>query len=539
MIDFTLSPSDRVSLSLSDEDYLRFSRLMEDRFGLAFSEKRRLDLEIGVRRAFATSTCTNLESYFKTITDPVNGGLELERLVNNLTIGESHFFRDAGQFDTLLKNVLPDIIKRQQAARTLHIWSAGCACGEEPYSIAMLLRDLIPDIANWTIFILATDINSQFLKRAHQALYGEWAFREDRAIQFQTRYFTKRGNKYELNPEIRRMVTFRPLNLAEEHYPSYETNTLLVDLIICRNVTIYFPQEVTRMVIDRFYRALKEGGWLAIGHSEHSLKTYQQFQLQYFPDAILYQRLNKAAHEKEQAFSQKPIVRLTTSRLKKNVTGSLRPPVKAQFLPEITTPPRNIDAHSWAQVNLPFSSQAKPGETNELEQASSLMNFGQVSQARDLLLRWLTEHPNHAPACILLGKAYANLGNWSEAERWCKLGIDLDQLNLDGYYTLALVFLHQGMTLPAIDMMKKVIYIDRTDILGHFSLANLYHDAGQAVLALKFLQNALRLLQYKLPGDLVPRSEDISIGQLHQTAQKLQMAWSEAGNGRNPLSERQ
>src|SRR5512133_3273482 len=291
MLTTHLSPSDRAALSLSYGDYLRFCRLMEDRFGLTFPEKRRMELEIGVRRAFASSTCSDINSYFQMLNDPLNGALELERLVNNLTVGETHFFRDAGQFDALITRVLPEIIERRRSIRTLRIWSAGCASGEEPYSIAMLLRDLIPDIASWTITILGTDLNTQHLERAHRALYGEWAFREVRAKQTRPRFFKPRGNQYELSPDIRRMVTLSQLNLAEDGYPSYETNTMYMDLIICRNVTIYFPEQVTRIVIDRFYNSLVDGGWLVIGHSEHSLSVYNRFRTRNFPDAILYQRL--------------------------------------------------------------------------------------------------------------------------------------------------------------------------------------------------------------------------------------------------------
>jgi len=293
MLTTHLSPSDRAALSLSYGDYLRFCRLMEDRFGLTFPEKRRMELEIGVRRAFAASTCADLNAYYERLSDPVNGALELERLVNNLTVGETHFFRDAGQFDALANHVLPEIIERRRSIRTLRIWSAGCASGEEPYSIAMLLRDLLPDIAAWTITILGTDINTQHLDRARRAVFGEWAFRENRAKLLRPRFFTQHGNQYELSADVRRMVTFSLLNLAEDRYPSYETNTMFMDLVLCRNVTIYFPEAVTRMVVDRFYNSLVDGGWLVIGHSEHSMSVYQRFTTRNFPDAILYRRLSE------------------------------------------------------------------------------------------------------------------------------------------------------------------------------------------------------------------------------------------------------
>jgi chemotaxis protein methyltransferase CheR len=526
MLSNNLSPSDRATLSLSYGDYVRFTRLMEDRFGLTFPEKRRMELEIGVRRAFAASTCADLNSYFEILNDPVNGQLELERLVNNLTVGETHFFRDAGQIDALANRVLPEIIERRRSIRTLRIWSAGCASGEEPYSIAMLLRDLIPDIASWTITLLGTDINTHHLERANRAKYGEWAFREARAKQTRPRFFTQRGNQYELSPEIRRMVTFSLLNLAEDTYPSYETNTMYMDLIICRNVTIYFPEIVTRMVVDRFYNALVDGGWLVIGHSEHSLDVYRRFSPRNFPDAILYQRLSEQpkAEQRPPSFVA-PTVSNPPPRSILN-TLSIQPTTPA-------TPPKP------ASAPLLVNSSGLPGnmdavvQGNEYEQAQSLMTSGRVDQARDLLLRWLTANPNHAAACALLGTAYADLGNWPESERWCQLAVGLDRLNLDGYYTLALVYQHQGNSDKAIDLMKKVVYIDRTDILGHFSLANLFYGNGQVAQALKYLENAQRILETRPPDDLVPRSGDLYVGRLIQSVIEMRETWAKALPGQN------
>jgi tetratricopeptide (TPR) repeat protein len=172
---------------------------------------------------------------------------------------------------------------------------------------------------------------------------------------------------------------------------------------------------------------------------------------------------------------------------------------------------------------------------NDFEQAQSLMSFGHVDQARDLLLRWIAAQPNHAPACALLGTAYADLGNWLEAERWCQLAISLDRLCLDGYYTMALVFQHQGGHDKAIEMMKKVVYIDRNDLLGHFSLANLYFSRGQVTLALKYIENAHRLVETRQPGDLVPRTGDITVGCLAQTITEMREIWSRGTAGRTAL----
>ncbi|MCJ7432884.1 MAG: hypothetical protein MUO77_05285, partial [Anaerolineales bacterium] len=206
-------------------DIMRFSQLILERFGLVFSDARHTEMEYGIKRAFAASTCRNMDEYYNLLLDTVNGAVELERLVNSLTVNETHFFRDAAQLDALQDRVLPEMIERKRFIRTLRIWSAGCSTGEEPYSIAMLLRNLLPDVDDWSITILGTDINSKALDKAKLGLFADSAFREERAKKWQSRFFVQKENRYELLPEVRRMVSFRQLNLADSNYPAYETNT--------------------------------------------------------------------------------------------------------------------------------------------------------------------------------------------------------------------------------------------------------------------------------------------------------------------------
>jgi chemotaxis protein methyltransferase CheR len=492
-------------------DYMRYSQLVQERFGLFFPEKRRMELEIGVRRAFSASTCTDLDAYFALLCEPVKGAPELERLVNALTVGETYFFRDAGQFNALLAHVLPEIIERRRYVRTLRIWSAGCASGEEPYSIAMALVDLLPDLKDWTVTILGTDINTQNLERARTGTYTEWAFREERARALRSRFFTQQGNLYALDPAIRRMVTFMQLNLASSHYPSFDNNTMYMDLILCRNVTIYFPEFVTREVVNRFYDSLSDYGWLVVGHSEHSLNTYQKYQAKTFPDAIIYQRTGIPTPP----FDFLPLQQVSTPQIQTPVS-----PLSPQKLsiPTLQTPA------------VPVSEKTSNGKANDYEKAQAMMAFGKVAEACELLLQWVSEHPKHPQASALLAKAYANLGNLPEAEKWCLKTIESDRLNIDVYFILALIYQHQGDPTKALESMKKVVYIDRNDILGHYSLANLYHEQAQLPHALKSLDNARRLLENRIEDDVIPRSDGMTAGRLKQAVLQQQQLWTATGN---------
>ena len=194
------------SSKLGYGDFLRFRNLVLERSGLYFPEKRRASLEVGLFKALAATTSFtseggyDLDDYYNLLRDKNNptGKVELERLIHTLTIGETHFFRDEAQFNALATHVLPELITRKRAAAAaigpavkpqLRIWSAGCATGEEPYSIAILLTELLPDIDQWHILILATDINQESLVRARQAHYSDWSFREARAKTLRFSYF--------------------------------------------------------------------------------------------------------------------------------------------------------------------------------------------------------------------------------------------------------------------------------------------------------------------------------------------------------------
>ncbi|MBN2002028.1 MAG: tetratricopeptide repeat protein [Anaerolineae bacterium] len=473
--------------SLSSRDHERFTRLLLECCGMQFSETRRAELTMGIREAFTASTCASLDDYYDLLCDPQSGAAEMDRLINAVTVGETHFFRNRPQFDALYQHVLPEIIERRRSSRTLRIWSAGCASGEEPYSVAMLLSQLLPDLEDWRITILGTDINNDALTRARRAVYGEWAFREERARLWRPRFFEQEGKSYRLNAEIRRMVKFARLNLVEDSYPAAKTHTEQLDLILCRNVTIYFSEAVTQEVINRLYEALVDGGWLIVGHAEPSLSIYRRYEPHNFPDTVIYRRgipVNDAKQGRSDSAS----------------AGSGPSDVTAEA------------ATSEAPVD-------------PLEQARRSLEIGHAEEAHDLLLPLAHMQPEDAAMCMLMGQIYANLGRWEDAEHWCHRAVVLDRLSADAYYTLALVFQHQGRLDEAIDAMKKVVYLNRNSILGHFGLANLYGDKRQWGQAQKSLTNAYRLLNARRDDEVIPGSGGVTVKSLRQTILRQQQRW--------------
>ena len=200
---------------------------------------------------------------------------EWKELVVLLTIGETYFFRDRGQINLLKTKILPELIakkrdichKSKDKKPCLKIWSAGCSSGEEPYSLAIMIKELIPDLIDWNILILGTDINTESIEKAEQGIYDSWSFRQVEP-QIQKQYFHQQKMRWEVDSQIRKLVKFRCMNLFQEAFPNQLSDLHNIDAIVCRNVFIYFNSAAIATVLEKFYQTLNPGGYLIAGHTE-------------------------------------------------------------------------------------------------------------------------------------------------------------------------------------------------------------------------------------------------------------------------------
>jgi chemotaxis protein methyltransferase CheR len=202
--------------------------------------------------------------------------------------GETYFFRDHGQFDLLRLRLLPELIEHRRTAKTLRVWSAGCASGEEAYSLAMVVDMLLPERDGWNILILGSDIDPAALAKARRGSYGKWSFRMAPPALKQ-RYFQRQGDEWVLNERIRRMVTFRAGDLIGDSFPAEELGSM--DLILCRNVFIYFAADAVTAVADKLAAALSEGGYLMTGHTELIGQRMRNMQNRLFAEGVVHQRI--------------------------------------------------------------------------------------------------------------------------------------------------------------------------------------------------------------------------------------------------------
>jgi len=279
-----------------DAELLRaVGQSVEAQLGLHYPPERWLELERGLRGAAQDLGFETVEKCARALVLARLNRTQVYSLAAHLTIGETYFFRDPAAFEALASHILPEIAQEQRGhAKRLRIWSAGCCTGEEPYSIAIALRLAIPDLDEWKITILATDINPRFLQTAAAGIYGPWSFRgvpeETRDAWFQR---TADG-RFEVLPAVRKMVTFAYLNLVEAVYPSLANITNAMDLIFCRNVLMYFSRDQLIKVVANFHRSLVADGRLIVSATEGARDLFTLFEPGGVPGVALYRKLAPA-----------------------------------------------------------------------------------------------------------------------------------------------------------------------------------------------------------------------------------------------------
>ncbi len=243
------------------------SNLLLSRAGIYLAPDRSDHLEYCLQAASQEADYADPGSYVAALSGNDVTHFSWQYLLHHLAIGETYFFRDA---DMLYREVLPRLIARRRAdnSHALHIWSAGCATGEEPYSVAMLLRHLLPDFVRWKITILGTDINEKALIQARRGRYSTWSMRG--AIPpFAQMYFQRNIDSWQLSESILQMASFRYGNLIES-----QMSIANADLILCRNVLLYMAHDQRRTVIARLKQALAEGGELLLGNHDPAFKPF-------------------------------------------------------------------------------------------------------------------------------------------------------------------------------------------------------------------------------------------------------------------------
>jgi chemotaxis protein methyltransferase CheR len=473
----------------------RFSEFVATRIGLHFSEERWHDLARSTRQAAKELGFNNLEECVEQLLSRPASRTQVEVLASHLTVGETYFFRDRASFDALERYVLPELIRSRQASeRRLRIWSAGCCTGEEAYSIAIVLARLIPDLHTWKISILGTDINPRFLSKASRGVYKEWSFR-DVPPAIKGAFFRRVRDGFEIEPRVKALVTFAYHNLAEDAYPSLQTNTNAMDIILCRNVLMYFEAARSRQLIRQLTASLIEGGCLFVSSVEAPQVVLPGVAENKFPGAIAFRKTSS------------PNLPIAGSSGGDPAAGpaSAAPAADRCEQPGVNS----IGVTAGDPVARDGEAQTEPHP-----EATELYRQGRYAEAAERLRQMLEPGATDPHAMALLARTCANQGWLLEAAQWCTRAADADKLNPQWRYLLATIFQEQGEFEAAVTALKRALYLDPNHAMAHFALGNLTRRQGKLKESERHFRNAQAALQRVPPQQVLPESEGITAGRL-------------------------
>ena len=440
-------------------------------------------------------------------------GPALEGLGQALAVGETYFFREPRSLELIAECILPVLIAQRRAGpRVLRLWSAACCTGEEAYTLAMLVDRLLPERQDWHVTLLATDLNLHFLRTAARGEYGEWSFREAPAW-IKERYFTRtEDRRYRIAPTIRRMVRFAPLNLAEPCYPSAGNDTQAMDLILCRNVLMYFSPAQAQRVVARLAQALAPGGRLLVGTTENPLRSFEPLLPERHEGVVFHRRPGPqdvatpappallAAFAPALAPSPTPCSTLSSPSPTPSPTPS---PVQAAT----PAPSQTQQAHPRTPppVPPPRPSRAGPAATGR---PASAPVFGQARVAAPAAAE-------PAPADALeRARRDADAGRLPQALAAVEEALVAAKLDAHAQHLHAAILLEMGRDAEARAALQRALYLEPGFVLAHHALGLLALRQGRRDEARRHLGNVLDLLS-PLPADeLLPHGSGLLVAQV-------------------------
>lgn len=435
--------------------------------------------EHSARRRYAT-----LEEY-RTFLCSQQADSEWEEFARAFSSSETFFFRDHGQFDLLRLRLLPELIARHREDKSLRLWSAGCASGEEAYSLAMLMDMLLPDCHDWNILILGTDIDSRAISKAQSGRYGRWSFRMvPPAIQH--RYFHLEDTEWVITERIRRMTRFRVSNLVGDSFPDFGSELYGMDLILCRNVFIYFDMAAVSAVAAKLAATLSDGGYLLTAHTELIGHPITGLESRLFAEGMVHQR--------------------------------------HAFLPaSVPLPEPPVVTHA-AVCTAPPPPLPRPVDTITQTPAKETPSQPKIEL-------------NPAFALCASAREHADRGEYELAEQLCRRALTADPLLATPYFLLAQLAQLKKDIEQAKDCLNKAIYLDHRCVAAYLELAALHERASDMLRAQALRHAALEIVR-SMPIDEPIEQYERTAGELAQWLAQWEASANNASNGNHERSPR-
>lgn len=408
-------------------------------------------LRRAIREALGCSGVEGIDELYASLVGGEAPGEPLERFIAEVTVGETHFFRDSEQFRDIERVVLPEIAGRRGGSKRVRIWSAGCSTGEEAYSLAMLAHHAFDTADGWDVRVLATDLDRVALRRARVGVYGPWSFRE-MPQEYRDAHVSGGGRRYTVHREIRSLVRFVEGDLRE--IPDSALGPM--DLVLCRNVLLYMGPDAARDIRATLADSLAAGGWLILGRVEQAAELGLGLVTESLRSGLAYRRP----------------VRRSARRVLEPVPST--EPVAEPLHPEPALD-REPPAHRERAVD--------PADPKE--------------DARSACLR---------------AKALAGAGRLEEAQRWLEFALEHDPRLSRAHFLEGLVRLELGDASGARSALRRCLFLDPDFALAHLAMATTHARLGSWDRSMRSLRTVTELLAGHADGEEVMDGDGLSVG---------------------------
>ncbi len=438
-----------MSLLLTAADLEALAGRVRDRTGLDFPRHRWGRLERGARKACAQCGIQAATGLLDGLSTGGDGEI-LEALIEGLTVGETHFYREPAAFEWLEREIVPGWV-REKTDRRLRVWVAGCSTGEEACTLAIVLERLLPDPGQWSVSILATDLCRRALDRAREGVYPRWSFRGTPGWMIRRGFTREPDSRWRIDPRIARNIRFFRHNLAEDPFPDPAAGLANLDLVMCRNVLMYFDPKVARGAIAGFQRCLTATGWLLLGAVESPLADGAPL---------------AAVNWKGKGFF------FRNERPARDAAARVRAPRAVPAIPC----PETTRRRATPRLQVPTASAGIDAARN----ARTLADKGELREARE------------------------------EIER----ALRTERLDASLHYLHALILREEGHPDEAMAALRRTLYLDRRHVLAHYALGGLLARGGERGASLRHLRSAFDLLSSRPADERVDETDPTTVGEL-------------------------
>lgn len=462
----------------------QFRALIAQRLGLHFDESKLGNLAkiLHHRAQVHGAGCAQYLSDFMAGT---RNAEELYRLAGELTVTETYFLRNVDQFNACLEVALPDRLGANGGGQLVRVLSAGCASGDEPYSLAIVVCEHFPQALS-RIAISALDVHPAMLEKAVRGRYTQWSLR-DFPADMKARWFSAEGDSFVLDPRIRNMVHFEQRNLAQEAPDFWQPASF--DIVFCRNVLMYFTPEQAQAVIARVARALVPGGYLFLGHAETLRGLSNDFHLCHTHGTFYYQRKESLT---DSAPWELPAVPPLPARWQPSaVMGD------TAWIAEIQGASDRIRALSvpLADAALAPALPVGQGPVPSLHRALEYLHHERYEQTLEQLSALPVAQAQDPDVLLLKAVSLSHSGALDAAQAACRALLERDELNAGAYYVLALCCEGAGDLMAAVNHDQTAAYLDPSFAMPRLHLGLLARRRGDTLGAQRELAQALLLLQ--------------------------------------------